>query len=303
MLEVVELFAGIGGFSLGLEATGGFKTVAFCEIDGFCQKVLAKNWPGTPIIEDVHNVSVDTLGRIGIRKFDVLTAGFPCQPFSAAGKQLGESDPRHLWPQIRRVISEFRPKYVLLENVPGILSIAKGRTFGRILWELAQSGYDAEWQCVPASAFGAWHRRDRVWIIAYPMRQRRSKPESLEEYRRNQEWHVSPLGSQRSTELHEIVAGRQDVSNPNSDGLQAAHLLRGGRYGTIGSRQGVFRFAPQGSSQWDIEPGVGRVVDGIPNAAHRIRSLGNAVVPPAVTWVGQQVLIAEGISQEAVLVA
>lgn len=167
-LKVLDLFSGIGGFSLGLERTGGFETVAFCEIDPFCQKVLKKHWPNVPIFEDVRTLNYD--GSI-----DVITGGFPCQDISCAGKKAGISSETRsgLWSEIVRLTSNLRPKFIIVENVSNLLigpANARGRWFGRILGDLAAIGYNAEWHCIPASRLGAPHARERIWVIAYPIK-------------------------------------------------------------------------------------------------------------------------------------
>jgi DNA (cytosine-5)-methyltransferase 1 len=162
MLNVLDIFSGIGGFSIGLEAVG-MQTVAFCEINPFCWTILKKHWPSVPIFSDittVHKEDLKTLPTI-----DVIAGGFPCQDISVAGKGGGINAKRSgLWKEFMRLINEIRPKYAIIENVAnlrstGLISILQD------LWEI---GYDAEWHCIPASAFGAPHRRDRIWIIAYP---------------------------------------------------------------------------------------------------------------------------------------
>ena len=171
-LRVLDLFSGIGGFSLGLERTGGFETVAFCEIEPFPRRVLAKHWPGVPCYDDVRTLTADVLRRDGIA-VDVITGGFPCQDLSVAGKQrgMGEGTRSGLWSEIVRLVGELRPQYVIVENVAALLvgpSERRGGWFGRVLGDLAECGYDAEWENIPASALGAPHRRERVWLVAYP---------------------------------------------------------------------------------------------------------------------------------------
>ena len=165
-MRVLDLFSGIGGFSLGLESAG-FETVAFCEIEPFPCKVLAKHWPDVPIYNDVTELTGDRLKADGIA-IDVITAGFPCQDISHAGKGAGIKDGTRsgLWSEVARLTSELRPQYVILENIAAIL----GRGADIVLGDLAEVGYDAEWHCIPASAVGACHRRDRWWCIAYPVR-------------------------------------------------------------------------------------------------------------------------------------
>ena len=171
-LRILDLFSGIGGFSLGLERTGGFETVAFCEIEPFPRRVLAKHWPKVPCYDDVRTLTAARLAADGIAP-NVLTGGFPCQDVSIAGKQagIGEGTRSGLYAEIIRLASEIRFDYIILENVAELLSGPNdnaGAWFARILADLASIGYDAEWQNIPASALGAAHRRERIWIIAYP---------------------------------------------------------------------------------------------------------------------------------------
>jgi len=164
MMRVLDLFSGIGGFSLGLERTGGFQTVAFCEIEPFCRRVLAKHWPEVPCYDDVRTLTAERLVRDGVESVDVICGGFPCQDLSRAGRNAGINGERSgLWRDLARVVGEVRPRYVILENVTELL----GRGLGDVLGELASLGYDAEWHRIPASSVGAPHPRERVWIMAY----------------------------------------------------------------------------------------------------------------------------------------
>ncbi len=159
MLTVLDLFSGIGGFSLGLERTGGFKTIGFCEIDPYCRAVLSKHWPGVHCHGDIETYPPRY-------KFaDLICGGFPCQDVSVAGKRAGlDGDRSGLWSEFRRLICDIRPRYVIVENTPGLLSLGMGDVLGG----LVELGYDSEWHCIPASSVGARHRRKRIWIIAYP---------------------------------------------------------------------------------------------------------------------------------------
>ena len=161
-LSVFDIFSGIGGFSLGLEKAG-MQTIAFCEINQFCQKVLRKHWQSVPIFSDV--TVIDKKDLKALPRIDVIAGGFPCQDISIAGKQAGITAKRSgLWKEFARLINEVRPKYAIIENVANLRS--KGLI--SVLQDLWAIGYDAEWHCIPASAFGAPHRRDRIWIIAHP---------------------------------------------------------------------------------------------------------------------------------------
>jgi DNA (cytosine-5)-methyltransferase 1 len=162
-VNVLDLFSGIGGWSLGLQRAG-FRTVAFAECDEYCRAVLGRHWPGVPCYADVRDVTADRLMADGIAP-DVVAAGWPCQDLSYAGKGAGLAGERSgLWREVARIVRELRPRYVLLENVAALL----GRGLGDVLGDLAEVGYDAEWHCIPASHVGAPHRRDRIWIVAYP---------------------------------------------------------------------------------------------------------------------------------------
>lgn len=193
-LTVGSLFSGIGGLELGLERAG--MSVRWqVEFDPFCQAVLAKHWPDAVRFGDVHEVGAHNLEAV-----DVICGGFPCQPISQAGKQLGRADERWLWPQFARIIRELRPRYVLVENVANLRSMEHGGLMGEVLGDLAASGYDAEWSCIPASAVGAPHRRDRIWIVAH--RDRRDAPERGERA-------DAPQGSRGGS--HERGGGHDDA--------------------------------------------------------------------------------------------
>jgi DNA (cytosine-5)-methyltransferase 1 len=185
MLTHLSLFSGIGGIDLAAE-WAGFKTVAFCDNDKYCQRVLKKHWPDVPIIEDVKDVTrekimayaenwrrqwdSEALRPIGVRESEpiaLISGGFPCQPHSVAGSRKGSGDERNLWPEFRRIISEIRPRWVLGENVPGIFTSDSRRFFGGILADLAALGYAVGWQTYGAVDVGALHRRNRVFIVGH----------------------------------------------------------------------------------------------------------------------------------------
>ena len=165
-LKILDLFSGLGGFSLGLERTGQFKTVAFCEIDKYCTLLLQKHWKGVKIYNDVKEITKERLKADGVQLPDIITGGFPCQPFSVAGKQKGTSDDRHLWPEMFRIIQEFTPRWVVGENVKGITNIQDGMVFETVCTDLEGEGYEVRTFNIPAAGVDAPHRRERMWIIA-----------------------------------------------------------------------------------------------------------------------------------------
>ena len=177
MLKVLDLFSGIGGFSLGLESTGFFETVAFCEKDDFCRQVLKKNWPNISIYNDVRSLH-DT--RI---QADVVSGGFPCQAFSQAGLQKGRSDDRWLWNEMFDVIKRVKPRWVIGENVQGIINIENGMVLRQVQDDLEGEGFKVQCFVIPASGIGAWHQRKRVWILASNSNNTRCK-DRTEQYRR-----------------------------------------------------------------------------------------------------------------------
>lgn len=265
MLTVLDLFSGIGGFSLGLERTGGFKTVAFCEIDPFCRKVLSKHWPDVQIHEDVTTLRGEDVGSV-----DVIAGGFPCQNVSVAGRREGLSGSRSgLWSEFFRMVGVLRPSYVIVENTPGLLSLGVGQVLG----DLASIRYDAEWHCIPASSVGADHIRDRIWIIAYinggkPRSERRSPKPS----------------AQMVKDAPDLVRKRLPDWFDSRENHENA--------GAISARLGL---ALNASSDFPREyrqhkPVVGRGVSRIPQRVDRIRALGNAVVPQVVEVIGNAIL-------------
>ena len=160
-LKLLDLFSGIGGFSLGLESTGFFETIGFVEKDKFCHEVLKKNFPNITIESEVRNVKGDRYAA------DIITGGFPCQPFSVAGKRRGTDDDRYLWDETIRIIRECKPRWFIGENVEGIINIQEGMVLRQVQDDLEKEGFKVQCLVIPASSIGAWHQRKRVWIIAH----------------------------------------------------------------------------------------------------------------------------------------
>jgi len=292
-LRVLDLFSGIGGFSLGLERTGGFETVAFCEIEPFPRKVLKKHWPEVPCYEDVSKLTGDILARDGIA-VDVITGGFPCQDISCAGKKagIGEGTRSGLWSEIVRLIGELSPRYVIVENVAALLagpSDKRGGWFGRILSDLAECGYDAEWRVISAASVGAPHRRNRVWVVAYP----NSRNGKSSEGQRPRVWGPA-VGERADAHSSGPSTKSKIVANASSQRQQG----QGQPFQPISQAQDQNRQAsilgsvgkPQ---EWLPEPDVGRVANGVPSRVDRLKGLGNAVVPQIPELIGNAILAAE----------
>ena len=203
-LKVLDLFSGIGGFSLGLHSTGIFDTVKFVEFDEFCQKILNKNFPNIPIEGDIRNVRGKEF------EADVITGGFPCQPFSVAGKQKGTNDNRYLWPEMFRLIKEIKPEFVIGENVQGIINLQNGMVLRQVQDQLEGEGFEVQCFLIPASGIGAWHQRNRVWIVGH------SKHNGLlaaEKRRRNEEINGRTQEGQNKTIESERTSGSSNDFN------------------------------------------------------------------------------------------
>ena len=166
-LKLLDLFSGLGGFSLGLEKTGHFKTIAFCDNDKYCKLVLQKHWKEVKIYNDVKEITKKRLEADRVELPEIITGGFPCQPFSVAGKQKGTSDDRYLWPEMFRIIKELKPRWVIGENVKGITNIQDGMVFETVCTDLEGEGYEVRAFNIPAAGVGAPHRRERIWIVAH----------------------------------------------------------------------------------------------------------------------------------------
>jgi DNA (cytosine-5)-methyltransferase 1 len=316
--RVLSLFAGIGGFDLGLERTGGFKTVAFCEIDKKAQQVLRKHWPEVPIYDDVTELTAERLAAYGIA-VDVICGGFPCQDISLAGRGAGIDGERSgLWGQYARLVREVRPVYVIVENVAALLS----RGLGDVLGDLASLGYDAEWHCIPASAVGAPHRRDRIWILAYPQCQQQRQDavqngrgpvvagETASQRRQGsgeasgRSGVLANTASERRGETREHQSERTEErlassgpALPYADAINAQGFV-GRRNDTLIRREQIERqtrlCGGAGEHQdWTVEPSVGRVAHGVPDRVGQLRAYGNAVVPQIPELIGRAILAAE----------
>ena len=268
-----SLFAGIGGFDLGLERAG--MTCAWqVEIDPFCNKVLEKHWPNVRRYKDVREV-----GKHNLEPVELICGGFPCQPHSVAGKRKGAADDRNLWPEYLRIIKEIRPRWVIGENVPGIITTI----LDQVLSDLETADYTAETLIIPACAFNAPHRRDRVWIVAYAKRQR--GPGGMLHHR-----NTIQTSSGKKTDSS-VPTGKRFtfMANTNTTRMERGANPRITKEGGQESIKFIERCG-ESNNHWSAEPNVGRVANGIPNRVDRLKSLGNAVVPQVVEWIGKRIL-------------
>jgi len=286
--KVLDLFSGIGGFSLGMEKTGGFETVAFCEIEPFCHKVLKKHWQDVPIYNDIKELTYDTLQADGIEP-TVITGGFPCQDISVAGRQEGIIGERSsLWSEYARLIEDVRPTWAIIENVPTLRS--KGLAL--VLQNLSEIGYNAEWHCIPCSTVGGLHRRDRIWIIAYPIEDKATSVRGT----------ISEAKVSNRTVSNSMCKGlegsKQDAnhSGQSEEGNEVTSRSASESSGIRGepkhivTREQIERFAQYAKTQWTTEPKLDRVAYGIPNRVHRLKGIGNAVVPQIPQFLGESIL-------------
>lgn len=330
-MRLLDLFSGIGGFSLGLERAG-FRTVAFCEVNPVCRHLLNHHWPEVPCYDDVCTLSGERLAADGV-VVDAICGGFPCQDISFAGAGAGIEGARSgLWREYARLVRELRPRLVFVENVAALL----GRGLGVVLGDLAALGYDAWWDCIPAAAVGAPHRRDRLWLVAYSRGQqhegygdalRRAIAEGLSAatldhaerfgWRTERDGDGQDVGYQPGTASPhpvdladaegEFQHGRRGRTQPagwhqspnGSQSLADAARLQPRRpqqwpeWQRAGpGRQPSRARGDDGSYTWLFEPDVGRVAHGVPARVDRLHGLGNAVVPQIPELLGRAALAA-----------
>jgi DNA (cytosine-5)-methyltransferase 1 len=253
----ISLFSGIGGLDLAAERAG-FTSVLQVERDPFCLKVLEKHWPDTRRIYDIREVTrASHEGEVTL-----ISGGFPCQPFSEAGKRRGTADDRYLWPEMLRVVGEFMPSFVVAENVSGLLSLNEGMELEHILTDLEHLGYEVLPLHFPASGVGANHKRDRVFIVAHST--------STNAGGRSEQQEGEEPADRESAFILPYASGGSGKAKAGDHHKTMARTTRD-EWREVGARGG--------NHQWAVEPDVGRVAHGVPNRVDRLRALGNAVVP------------------------
>ena len=321
-LKLLDLFSGLGGFSLGLESTGFFETIAFVEKDEFCQKVLKKNFKNIPIEGDIRNVKGEKY------RADVVTGGFPCQPFSVAGKRKGTDDDRYLWDETIRVVRECKPKWFIGENVEGLVNIQDGMVLRQVQNDLEKEGFEVQCLIIPASGIGAWHQRKRIWIIGYNVsntntrfgigenqeiqtrgntsatsskdvsntfgklsdgcssttRNSKTKFKGME---CNQSWNWNEVRSKTERCSEQV---REDVSNSKCIGTQ---VQTKGKHTSIKMSGSTSQ-----KTWWQTQSDLCGVPNGVSygldkNRANRIKALGNSIVPQIARELGLAIMEAE----------
>jgi len=330
MLNHVDLCSGIGGFSLGFEWAGLSRPILFCDIEPWSRQILKKHWPDVPIAEDVKEIAADP-DRFIPGRVDILTAGYPCQPFSVAGNQRGTEDPRHIYPYISRIVAHKRPTWCIFENVYGHVSLG----LDEVLNDMESQGYSTRPFIVPSGAIvGAPHKRDRLWIIARNMADTKS-----ERYRRGSgeergvEERIIQQSEQGGSSLGSEVEGRssshggEDVAYTSVIGLQEhghgtttqsgeggktmAYTDNEGSQGRLSGGQsegwqGELGYSGRSSSAhrqpekdfWAVEPPVGRVAHGISRRVDRLKGLGNAIVPQIAQKIGETIMKLESLNEK-----
>ena len=328
MLRLLDLFSGIGGFSLGMEATKRIKTIGFVEKDKFCQKVLQKNFKNIPIEEDIRNVKGSNYAA------DIVSGGFPCQPFSVAGKRRGKDDDRYLWDETIRVVAETKPKWFVGENVEGIININNGLVLRQVQTDLEKEGFQVQCLVIPASGIGAWHQRKRVWIIANSNSRLsigenkeiqtrgntiNSSSKDVPNTQRNQHKHTT-TGQGRTNKLwgfyttekkqttHDLwsktsgcdALPRENISNTYSKGFQRRCIPTNleEKQRSITSKNSL----EKQQTWWQTQSELCGVPYGISyeldkDRSNRIKALGNSIVPQIAYEIGKAIIDAE-ISQD-----
>ena len=295
-----SLFAGIGGIDLGFERAG-MQCKWQVEIDEYARKVLAKHWPEVRRHDDVKTWPTNDAEPV-----DIIAGGFPCQDISNAGHGEGITGSRSgLFFEAMRVVRKLRPRYVVLENVPALLA----RGMGAVCGELAASGYDAEWDCIPAAAVGAPHRRDRIFVVAianghYGQASGAKGVQARSADRLGTTGQQSRVMADTAGTRRKARRGDGNADSPSSHRRRASEPSRAS-FSSDANGEGLAKRQSErsddgkeqspivGAHWWQLEPDVGRVANGVPRRVDRLRGLGNAVVPQVAEWIGRRIVEAE----------
>jgi DNA (cytosine-5)-methyltransferase 1 len=295
-LKLLDLFSGIGGFSLGLESTGYFQTIAFVEKDKFCRKVLQKNFNNIPIEEDIRNVRGSNYAA------DVITGGFPCQPFSVAGKRKGTDDDRYLWDETIRVVAECKARWFIGENVEGLININNGMVLRQVQTDLEEQGFQVQCIVIPASGIGAWHQRKRIWIVAYSHNNGsyRSQRNETEQSSNKQEDRLSFRDDKDVSNSNSKLSNGCGSSTRNSSTkFKGLECNQSWDWNEVRSK--AERCSEQVGSRktwWQTQSEFCGVPNGVSyeldkDRSSRIKTLGNSIVPQIARQIGLSIMEAE----------
>ena len=308
----VDLCSGIGGFALGFEMAKLSVPVLFCDVEPWCRRILKKHWPTVPVAEDVKVLANDPARFVP--DCDIITAGYPCQPFSQAGKRQGEEDPRHIWPSIFKIVASKRPTWVVFENVYGHISLG----LDAVLADLESEGYTTRTFIVPAVAVGAPHKRNRVWIVGYTEDNgcdRGTETVGRERTQGEQDQPQSEVWGEPSRPSTDVAdstsigtqglrpSGKQEPHTyvqqelPLRGGKDVANAVRQRTQGRPAGRQNAENAWQSSRSaakwNWYSEPDVGRVANGVSRRVDRLKGLGNAIVPQIAQQIGEAIKVAQ----------
>ena len=319
--KLLDLFSGIGGFSLAADKFS-IETIAFVEKEPFCQKVLKKHWNDVPIIDDIRKIKGEDYDSATI-----VSGGFPCQPFSVAGKQKGTDDDRYLWDETIRVVAECKPRWFIGENVDGLVNIQDGMVLRQVQDDLEKEGFQVQCLVIPASGVGAWHQRKRIWIIAYSEHNGLYRPKgdaTIKSSNQSEEWvsigddknvsNTKCLGfSERSSirGLHKKESNdsnkfsdksktrteKRNVSNSISKGLEN-DVIQSDNKQTTKTKINSDRSFEKQQTWWQAQSELRGVPNGVSyelhsDRANRIKALGNSIVPQIAEQLFKSIIYAE----------
>ena len=294
-LKLLDLFSGIGGFSLGLESTGYFETIAFVEKDKFCQQVLKKNFKDIPIESEVRDVKGDRYAA------DIVCGGFPCQPFSVAGKRKGTDDDRYLWDETIRIVRECKPRWFIGENVEGIINIQEGVVLRQVCDDLEKEGFEVQCVVIPASGIGAWHQRKRVWILAYSKHNgshRSKRNETIESSNQSKEWLFIRDDQDVSNSIGKLSDGCSSTTRVSTTELKRLDSNEKENRNEVWSKAERCSEQDKRKTWWQTQSELCGVPNGVSyeldkDRTNRIKSLGNSIVPLIARELGLAIIKAE----------
>ena len=291
--KLLDLFSGIGGFSLAADKFG-IQTIAFVEKEPFCQKVLKKHWDDVPIIDDIRKVKGEDYDSATI-----VSGGFPCQPFSVAGKRKGTDDDRYLWDETIRVVAECKPRWFIGENVDGLVNIQDGMVLRQVQDDLEKEGFQVQCLVIPASGVGAWHQRKRVWIIAYSEHNGLYRPKgdaTIKSSNQSEEWVSIGDDKNVSNTIGELSDGCSSTTRVSTTELERLDSNEVKNWNKVWSE--TKRCSEQTKSWWQTQSELCGVPNGVSfeldkGRVNRLKALGNSIVPQIAEQLFKSIIYAE----------